>query len=74
MAARLRRAGIRSHASAAYCGVMMPPTRWRGGSGLPRLSSSTVGTFVDFASDFAAPCGADDLVTDGFVGFIGVSQ
>jgi hypothetical protein len=53
---------------------MMPPTRWRGGNGLPRRSSSTVGTFVDFASDFAAPCGADDLVTDGFVGFIGVSQ
>jgi hypothetical protein len=53
---------------------MMPPTRWRGGKGLPRRSSSTGGTFADFASGFAAPRGANDLVTDGFVGFIGVSQ
>jgi hypothetical protein len=51
----------------------MPPTRWRGGSGLPRRSNSTGGRFADFTSRFVA--GAFDpaeLVTLGFFVFIGL--
>lgn len=63
----------------------MPPTRWRGGSGLPRRSNSTGGSkdvlrcgstagwFADFTSRFVA--GAFDpaeLVTLGFFVFIGL--
>jgi hypothetical protein len=51
---------------------MMPPTRWRGGNGFPRRSSSAVGSSRDFASRVAAAFGAGDLVTGGFVVFIGL--
>ncbi len=52
----LRDAGGRGYGRASYCGVMMPPTRWRGGSGLPRRSSSmsgfTPGRLADFTPGF----------------------
>jgi Cof subfamily protein (haloacid dehalogenase superfamily) len=49
----------------------MPPTRWRGGSGLPRRSSSTGGCPADFTPGFVLFFGSEDLVTCGCIGFIG---
>ena len=59
--------------STDYCGVMMPPTRCRGGSGLPRRSTSTGGSFTALPAGLAATFAAEDLVTRAFVGFMGLS-
>jgi hypothetical protein len=50
----------------------MPPTRCRGGNGLPRRSNSTGGFTGDWLADFAPGFGAAGLLGAGFFVFIGV--
>jgi hypothetical protein len=49
----------------------MPPTRWRGGNGLPLRSNSIGCSVTVFESPFVAGFG-EDLFPGDLVGFIGL--